>query len=279
MGSQDIQKQIIEFFLFFGKRGLNAISQKGKQAAIFCLVMILFASGILCIRDRNVPVIPSENGKKDGPVEDTTRIYLNPNTGDTLEIYPKAVYVRYFPWVEDTNKIMELICRHGLRLYYPLFREGEQWRSILCINDSRRAEYHFTPYGKDGFNNFGADSLVEYSFGFFGNGSYFPDGSIVFKFLEGTTQSKIDSLFETKGLRFLTIRPDYPNGYRYWTIITPEATRNIIDLGWELKSVSFIEYATVNFYTTSSSVQCEAAKKRACHEKSTIIRSGPWIIH
>jgi hypothetical protein len=162
---------------------------------------------------------------------------------------------------------MELIQKHNLRLYYPLFTSSRQWVAVLCVADNRRAEFHFTPYGQEGFENFGADSLVEYAFGIFSYGSYFPSGNIIFKFIAGTSQSKIDSLFHVKGLRFLWTRPDYPSGERHWTVITPNSKKNVLDLGLDLYSIPFIDYFSIEFCVVWSLINCDSLSKGVCHEK------------
>ena len=267
MNSQTTNKRTNGFLSSFPKRDPNSVTLKRKQAAIFCLVLMIFSPFLLCISDRTIPVIPSDNNTKNGPVEDTTRIYINPMNGDTLEIYPEAIYARFFQLVDDTSKIMELIQKHNLQLYYPLFTSSRQWVAVLCVADNRRAEFHFTPYGQEGFENFGADSLVEYAFGIFSNGNYFPSGNIIFKFIDGTSQSRIDSLFHVKGLRFLWTRPDYPSGERHWTVVTPESNKNVLDLGLDLHAITFIDYFSIEFCVVWSRIDCDTLSKGVCHEK------------
>lgn len=127
----------------------------------------------------------------------------------------------------------------------PPSREGQRLTAFLCVTDNRRAEYHFTPYGKKGFCNFGADSLVEYAFGVFADGYVWLPGFIVFKFVESTPQTRIDSLFDAKGLRFSHTNPDIPTGKLYTTFVTPQSKKNVLDLGNELNSVSFVIYAHI----------------------------------
>lgn len=112
------------------------------------------------------------------------------------------------------------------------------------INGS--AEYHFTPYGKEGFCNFGADSLVEYAFGLFSNGWVFPDGTIIFTFAEGTPPTRIDSLFAANGLQLLRQHTDFTSGkIWYTTLVTPRSKKNVLDLGYELQAISFVIFADV----------------------------------
>jgi len=98
---------------------------------------------------------------------DTTRSYVYPMSHDTLTIYPKAVFARFYPWVKDTAAIVAHAERHNLRLLKGLFGLDRQLAGVFCVADGRRAEHHFTPWGKQSWDNFGADSLVELCFGIF----------------------------------------------------------------------------------------------------------------
>lgn len=224
-----------------------------KVSAFFIILGIIFF--ILCHKEK--PIEPETPCIDDQPVEDTTRIYLRNIVApdgtvikvDTLEIYPPAVFAWFYPWVKDTTKIEQLAQKHHLRIYSGPSGLEQQLAAILCVTDNRRAEYHFTPYGKEGFCNFGADSLVEYAFGVFADGYIFPSGNIIFKFVEGTPQTRIDSLFDANGLRLLGIEPDILNGKRYWTLVTPRSKKNVLDLGYELHFVPFVVYASVSIVT------------------------------
>ncbi|MDZ7344233.1 MAG: hypothetical protein ONA90_06925, partial [candidate division KSB1 bacterium] len=133
----------------------------------------------------------------------------------------------------------------------------QQLTAYLCMTDGRRAEYHFTPYGKEGFCNFGADSLVEYAFGVFSEGFLVLDGRIVFKFVEGTPQARIDSLFNANGLRLLYTAPDIPTGKVYITLVTPRSKKNVLDLGYDLQFVPFVVYASVDFGSSIKPIRCD----------------------
>ncbi|MDW7680038.1 MAG: hypothetical protein SCK70_05710, partial [bacterium] len=184
----------------------------------------------------------------DQPVEDTTRVYLHPFTRDTMWIYPKRLYVRFYPWVTDTNKINLLLDKYELQKNPNFFgiMAVQQIDAILDIKNNR-AEYYFTPYGKDNFCNFGADSLVEYAFGVFDKqGLRLPHGIIEFQFVEGTTNTTIDSFFEANGLRFLYKSPDLTGISPYYkTLITPKAKKNILDLGYKLRFIPFVSFCSV----------------------------------
>lgn len=182
------------------------------------------------------------------PVEDTTRVYLWPISRDTLRIYPKMVFARFYPGMKDTIKIRQLVEKHHLRIQMISSLNAPYLMAWLCVTDGRRAEYHFTPYGKEGFCNFGADSLVEYAFGVFNEGSTYPSGNIIFKFVEGTRQPRIDSLFSANGLRFDHISPDFPTGKRYWTVVTPRSKKNVLDLTYELQTVPFAQYIDFSMF-------------------------------
>jgi hypothetical protein len=193
------------------------------------------------------------------PIEDTTRIYLEPESRDTLRIYPKMIFARFYPWIteKDTNQIKQLAAKHNLRLWGPPSGVDKQLYALLCVADGRRAEYHFTPYGKTDFCNFGADSLVEYAFGVFNNGLVIPQGTISFRFIAGTQQTRIDSLFEANGLRFLYTTPDFPTGKWYHTLVTPQAKKNMLDLTYDLQFVSFATYVVAGIGNAQVPLRCD----------------------
>jgi hypothetical protein len=206
-------------------------------------ILLLF---LLCSQKQ--PVEPEKPCINDQPVEDTTRVYLHPTTLDTIYLEPYLLYVKFNPSVTDTNLLNALLEKYDLHnRYNEIGRVGEQYEAYLETKN-KRAEYFFTPYGKKNFCNFGADSLVEYSFGLFWSktsGSLRPNGGITFKFNEGTSDAKIDSFFTANGLRFWYKRPDIPAGIKYTTCILPEAPKNVIDLGLELKNVQFVDRCIV----------------------------------
>lgn len=210
---------------------------------LFIFQVFLFFSCLLC--SRNNTVDPEPTCINDQPVEDTTRVYLHPVSRDTLWLCPKRLFVRFFPWVTDTNKIINLLNKYELQRNPDFFATRYDQITAKLDIKRKRAEYYFTPYGKEGFCNFGSDSLVEYSFGIFDNDYRYPSGEIVFKFNEGITHSQIDSFFNANGLRFLNARPDYPSGIRYWTLITPHSKKNVLDLGYELQFDPLINICSV----------------------------------
>jgi len=222
---------------------------------VFILGVFIVFLFTLCSKKQ--PIEPEKPCINDQPVEDTTRVYLRiiPDVDgkiikvDTLRIYPPAVYAWFYPCVKDTTKIRQLAEKHHLRLTRPFVNMTHQLIAVLCVTDNRRAEYHFTPYGKQGFCNFGTDSLVEYAFGIFADGWAVTEGTIIFKFVEGTPQTRIDSLFDANGLRPLGSYPDYPTGKCYKTLVTPRSKKNVLDLGYELHFVPFVIYASVEMGT------------------------------
>lgn len=223
------------------------------------LFFLCFVSGyfIFCIIERSASLEPQNPCIDDEPVEDTTRVYLMPISRDTLWIYPKAVFARFYPWVTDTNQIKQVLEKYNLCRYRFFMVVDQQTVAYLCVTDNRRAEYHFTPYGKEGFCNFGTDSLVEYSFGVFNNGRDAPTGNILFRFDDYTPQSRIDSLFEANGLRFLATSPDYPSGKWYNTLVTPRAKKNVLDLGYDLQFIPFVRHCLADMFGGGEGVQCE----------------------
>ena len=225
-----------------------------KKFIIF-LIMIVFV--VLCTKNKPSPFEPTEPCMKDQPVEDTTRIYLHPYTRDTLTIYKKAVFARFYPWIKDTALIRQTVEKYKLRLYGKPYILDQQYAAVLCVVDNRRAEYHFTPYGKEGFCNFGADSLVEYAFGVFSYGLGFPSGNIIFRFHDDTPQSRIDSLFEANGLRLFRTYPEFPTGFSYSTVITPKAPKNVLDLGYELGFVPFVVWVSTEMFTGVDPINCD----------------------
>lgn len=221
--------------------------RKSIRATLFMSLLSIFF--ILCIRNKSFPVEPKETIITNGPVEDTTRIYLKKVVDldgtvikiDTMKIYPKAVFVRFNPGVSDTVKIKNLLRKFNLRIYSIMIDPPHQVEAVLCVTDNRRAEYHFTPYGKEGFNNFGADSLVEYAFGVFGYGYIVPKGEIFLSFKEGTPETRIDSLIVANGLRLISSTNEWGIKY-YMTLITPRARKNVLDLAYELQPIPFVVY-------------------------------------
>ena len=234
-----------------------------KSVTFLFFLLILINVLTQCIR--KYPDEPENYIYKNEPVEDTTRIYTKYVIDvdgtilrtDTMAIYSNAVHARFYPWVTDTIKIKELLKKHNLRPVHELNVSNNFIEADLCVTDNRRAEYHFTPYGKEGFRNFGADSLVEYAFAVFGDGWLIPSGKMVFKFTNETTQTRIDSLFEENGLRLLRISPDYPSGSRYWALITPKSKKNVLDLWIDLQDMPFIIYSIVDIGISYSGINCD----------------------
>ena len=217
----------------------------------------VFAFFALCSKQ---PVEPDGPCINDQPVEDTTRVYVLPNSGDTLSIYPQAIFARFYPWVTDTAKIEQLLAKHHLRFTgaVGLFGLDDQLAAWLCVTDNRRAEYHFTPYGKEGYCNFGTDSLVEYAFGVFNDGYKTTFGNIWFYFKNGTKESTIDSLFNALRLRFLYKTPHHESGHFYVTLITPRAKKNVIDLGNEIQFLPFVEAFYLEIAAALKPVRCDS---------------------
>jgi hypothetical protein len=240
---------------------------KTNFSAILALIFLIAVAFFINYCQHKMPVQPDGPCKDNQLAEDTTRVYFRTVVDvdgtialrDTLPIYPKAIFARFYPWVKDTTKIRQLAKKHHLRLRVPPSSEDQQLTAILCVTDDRRAEYHFTPYGKEGFCNFGADSLVEYAFGIFADGRAVPSGNIFFKFVEGTPETRIDSLFGANGLRLLYTRPDIPSGKIYNTVMTPRSNKNVLDLGYELNFISFVTYASIAIgtYGANPPLRCD----------------------
>lgn len=239
--------------------GAHTLSSSGRWCA--AMLGVLLSMQLSC-KDGGTP--PVENNGPDAPEclsdrspIDTTRVYLFPLSRDTLTIYPKAIFARFYPWVSDTSLIVALAARHNLRLLRNLFMLDGQLAGVFCVTDGRRAEYHFTPWGKQPWNNFGADSLVEHCFGIFDSGYHIPYGTIVFRFVDGIPSSTIDSLLVANGLRFLYTRPDYPTGELFTTLVTPRAVNNPLDLACKLQSLLFVRYINAEIASAMSPVRCE----------------------
>lgn len=237
-------------------------ADSSKKSAFFFLFAIVF---FINYCQHEMSVQPNGPCKDNQLAEDTTRIYIHLKVGpdgtvvkvDTLPIYPKVLFARFYPWVKDTTKIKQLLEKRHLRVAERIYGLDQQLAAYLCPTDGRRAEYHFTPYGKESFCNFGADSLVEYAFGVFSSGFVNPTGNIVFKFVDGTPQARIDSLFDANGLRLLYISPDLPTGKRYWTLVTPRSKKNVLDLAEELQFVPFLIYASTALSTGVTPARCD----------------------
>lgn len=193
----------------------------------------------------------------DQPVLDTTYVYLSPLTKDTLLIAPEFLFVRFQPWLTDTSRISQLLKKHKLEPINPLSSIDQQIIAELCITDNRRSEYYFTPYGKEDFCNFGADSLVEYAFAVFFDGFVVYTGALIFQFEDSVSQVEIDSLFETNGLRLLRTTPNFPTGTLYRTLITPKSPKNILELASELQSIPYINHVIAEVPSRMKGLRCE----------------------
>lgn len=222
--------------------------KKNLKYEFLVVIIGLFIALFFTLCSKKQPIEPDDPCINDQPVEDTTRVYLHPSTRDTMWIYPKRLYARFYPWVTDTNKINQLLDKYELQKNPNFFGVIAQQIDAFLDIKNKRAEYYFTPYGKENFCNFGADSLVEYAFGVFDKqGLRIPTGTIVFDFIQGTSEAVIDSFFSANGLRLLYIRPDHTGILRYYnTIITPKAKKNILDLGYELRFIPFVNSCTVD---------------------------------
>lgn len=190
------------------------------------------------------------------PMEDTNRVYFRPSSEYAYKVYPKTLFARFYPWVTDTSIITPLLEKYNLHAIH-YFILDQQWAAFLCIMDGSRPECHFTPYGKEGIDNFGADSLVEYSFGIFSDGHIFFNGNIRFLFKENTSQIKIDSLFYSTGLRFLYTVPHSGGGQWNVTLISPIAKMNVLDLWIGLVNEPFVEKLSVSLSTSPIPIICD----------------------
>ena len=182
----------------------------------------------------------------DRPAEDTTRVYQSANSGAILELVPSLIIARFDTSIKDSMEILDLISKYGLKqasegMVYGL--DGLGWSGIFCSTVGLRAEYYFTPYGKDNFCNFGADPLVDYSFGVFDGTTTLIFGRVGILFLNGTPEATALSLIESYGLRFLrrssALTGDDPG---YSTIITKKSKKNVLDLGFDLNEEKLIDY-------------------------------------
>ena len=225
------------------------INKSYLSILLFTIQLFLIFSFFRC--GKNNTVEPEPHCINDLPVEDTTRVYLHPASLDTMYLYPNLLYVKFNSSVKDTGILNSLLEEYDLHNRYNEFGIiGKQYEAFLETKN-KRAEYYFTPYGKENFCNFGADTLVEYSFGIFwskNSGTFYPSGEITFKFNDGTSDAKIDSFFNANGLRFWYTRPDIPAGIKYTACILPTAPKNVIDLGHDLKFVQFVDRCIVGLY-------------------------------
>lgn len=83
------------------------IVKKNLFFQLFMIISFLIFSLLLCSKKNTVE--PEPSCISDQPVEDTTRVYLHPISRHTLYICPDLLYVRFYPWVSDTNKILHLL--------------------------------------------------------------------------------------------------------------------------------------------------------------------------
>ncbi len=190
------------------------------------------------------------------PVEDTSRVYYwyikNITTGkdtiEEIELYPRGLFVRFYPAVTDTHVIMNLLRKYNLKLYKnDLSINDRQWTASICIPDTlKRAECFFTPYGKENINNFGNEEIVEYSFGIFDGGTHVPSGTIHFLFKDDFAETQIDSFFNVNGLRFIYTRPYYPKNKKFYAaVVTPRSKLNVLDLGIKLSKDKNVDFLSV----------------------------------
>ncbi len=217
------------------------------------ILILLCGFMMACICNKSTPVEPEEVWVDPWEpyihpelVEDTNRVWLNPDPGvegDTLVICPKKLYVRYVYGALDTIRLWEILNYYHLRPESGYFGEPQKgwlwyYEYVMLITDDRRAEYHFTPYHRgDDFHNFGSGDLVDIAFGVFDEGDYYPTGELFVDFKDGTPESRIDSLLYVHGLIVKGILSDYD----YRLFITKKADRNVIDLVSYLNHVPFIE--------------------------------------
>jgi len=203
--------------------------------------------------------LPCFNG--DRPAEDTTRVYQFPTTGSTTDVHPYLIYATFDTSIKDSIKVLELALKYDLkkaseRIVHGL--EGPSWSGFFCSTVGLRAEYYFTPYGRDNFCNFGADSLVDYSFGVFDGGRSWVRGAIQITFLTGTPEATADSLIESYGLRFLGRSfPRTGKDPGYNTLVTKRAKKNVLDLGFDLKDEELIDFFILGRSFGGLNVTCD----------------------
>ena len=190
----------------------------------------------------------------DRPAEDTTRFYYMPHSMDTLLLEPSIIFARFDPQLQDTAIMLNVIREYGLHPLYAespfIVMDGGQYTALLCVPESRRAEYYFTPYGLDNYCNFGSDPMVEYAFGVFNHGWRIIYGRISFDFSSGFTETQIDSFYRVHGLRYLYTRPGSGElGPYYYTVVTKLSKSNVLDLSRELLGVPFIDELTLGWAT------------------------------
>jgi len=207
--------------------------------------------------------LPCFNG--DRPAEDTTRVYLRPVSGSILELDPSLVFARFDTSIKDSLKVLELITKYDLKLSSEGIVNGQNapgWSGFFCSTVGLRAEYYFTPYDKENYCNFGADSLVDYSFGVFDSGRSRVIGTILISFLNGTPEATADSLIESYGLRLLGRSLSLPgDDLGYSTVITKRAKKNVLDLGANLKDEKLIDFIIMGILSDSiglpSGITCD----------------------
>ena len=188
--------------------------------------------------------LPCFNG--DRPAEDTARVYIHPESGRILELDPFLVFARFDTSIKDSIDVLELISKYGLKVASEGIANGLNapgWSGYFCSTVGLRAEYYFTPYGRDNFCNFGADPLVDYSFGVFDGGSSIVIGTIGIFFLNGTPEATAHNLIESYDLRFLRrISPLQGDDFGYETILTKKSKKNVLDLGTDLENDEHINF-------------------------------------
>jgi len=48
------------------------------------------------------------------PTIDTNHVYISPNSGEPIPIYPRPLFVRFYPTVTDTNQIKQVLEQYNL---------------------------------------------------------------------------------------------------------------------------------------------------------------------
>ena len=242
---------------------LNLVTDTTDSAGEFFLDSLLTGSDSILvmseIHDSLITVLDISEGSNefaftpkrlpcfdDRPAEDTTRVYLRPVSGSILELVPSLVFARFDTSIKDSLEVLEFISKYGLKVASEEIINGlaaPGWSGFFSSTVGLRAEYYFTPYGKDNFCNFGADPLVDYAFGVFNSGYIRVSGTITIAFLNGTPEAIADSLIKSNGLRLLRRSLSLPgDDFNYKTVLTKSSKKNVLDLGIKLENEKLINF-------------------------------------
>ena len=165
----------------------------------------------------------------DRPTEDTTRKY-NPDGYEWL-MDQNIFYVRFDSSLKDTSELYQFLDKYNLGIAKNPFGSStlgyyrNNFEAVLCIKDGLRPEYYFTPFGKENYCNFGAESNVEYAWAIF-NGPPIFLGQLIIKFQDDINEDIMHDFYKRYGLRHM-----YTDATNFQIVtLTKKSPKNTYDL-------------------------------------------------